>query len=99
VLLLGVTVPLAWRRVELRNPWKQGLGEYLSAPAFCAAGFVLGRIVHARGRRAQQAEASAVSHETVKSRVARILMKLGARDRVRAVIAAYEAGLLRPGED
>ena len=58
----------------LRNPWSDGLGDYLFAPAFCAAGFVLGRIVHARGRRAQQAEASAV--EAVAAERARLAREL-----------------------
>ena len=33
---------------------------------------------------------------TIKTHVGRILMKLGARDRVQAVIAAFEAGVVRP---
>ncbi len=35
---------------------------------------------------------------TIKTHVGRILMKLGARDRVQAVIAAYEAGVISPGD-
>jgi len=81
--------------------------RFAGAPAAAAAGKVdqlTSRerevlVLIARGMNNNEiSQALQLTLATTKTHVAHILIKLGARDRVHAVVAAYECGLIRPAQ-
>jgi DNA-binding NarL/FixJ family response regulator len=94
----GLIAPAVTRRL---------IAEFARAPAAPTPPPELGRLTDreravlelvARGRsNAEIARDLVAGPATVKTHVGRVLTKLGLRDRVEAVIWAYEAGLVQPG--
>jgi DNA-binding NarL/FixJ family response regulator len=94
----GLIAPAVTRRL---------IAEFARAPAAPAPPAELERLTDrerevlelvARGRsNAEIARELVVGPATVKTHVGRVLTKLGLRDRVEAVIWAYEAGVVQPG--
>jgi DNA-binding NarL/FixJ family response regulator len=96
----GLLAPSVTRRL-IREFARQGR----PAPAGAALDGLSGRErevlgLVARGMsNAEIAVALAISEHTVKTHVAHLLGKLDLRDRVQAVVFAYEAGLVRPAQE
>jgi DNA-binding NarL/FixJ family response regulator len=75
------------------------LNEYVyEALRAGASGFLLKDVPPEHLSNAEIAAELIVSETTVKTHVARLLMKLGLRDRVQAVVLAYESGIAVPGK-
>ena len=106
-LVAGVRVVASGEALLAPSVTRRLIEEFANRPNSSAPTASLGELTEresevlvqiARGMsNAEIAEALFVSETTVKTHVSHILTKLDLRDRVQAVVVAYESGLVRPG--
>jgi DNA-binding NarL/FixJ family response regulator len=94
LLAPAVTRRLVERFVRLPEP---GSGVPAAMTALSARELEVLRLLAAGLSNAEIADELVLGDATVKTHVARVLGKLGLRDRVQAVVMAYETGLVQPG--
>lgn len=111
-LVHAVRVVAAGESLVAPSVARRLIAEFTSRPAATATAAPSGRldVLTAREREtllhlarglsnAEIAAAWTVSEHTVKTHVSNVLAKLGLRDRIQAVICAYETGLVAPSGD
>ncbi|MFX0537570.1 response regulator [Ornithinimicrobium sp. Y1847] len=92
-----VTMRVISRMSRVEEPTDEGEGNAIPLPSLTEREREV-LVLVARGlSNAEIAAEAYVSEATVKTHVSNVLAKLGVRDRVQAVVAAYDAGLVRPG--
>jgi DNA-binding NarL/FixJ family response regulator len=91
--------PSVTRRViaEFARPRDAGGGAPAAPPELTEREAEVLRLVAAGRSNAEIAGTLYVGEATVKTHVSHVLAKLGLRDRVQAVVFAYESGMVRPG--
>ena len=90
--------PTITRRLIERHTVRAGAGAYTAKLADLTPRELEVLTQVARGRsNAEIAAEMYLSEATVKTHVSRVLTKLDLRDRVQAVVLAYEAGVVQPG--
>jgi DNA-binding NarL/FixJ family response regulator len=81
---------------RFQPPQHRGASDHGALATLTAREVEILRLVAGGLSNAEIAASLVVSETTVKSHVSNLLRKLGVRDRVQAVIAAYDAGLVQP---
>jgi len=95
LLAPAITRRLVERFVQLPEP---GSGVPAGMAGLTTRELEVLRLVAAGLSNAEIADRLVLGEATVKTHVARVLGKLGLRDRVQAVVLAYESGLVQPGD-